>query len=268
VIARPLVAVFVGALLAFPSAASAAKPLPSTSIVKRLNAERSRLGLPARITEVPEWSARCEAHNRWMSANAIEHDEAPCTEGYSEAGDWAGSNSVLAQGTSWREGNPWTDAPLHLTQLFDPGLRRVGASDAFGASCVTTWPGMRSGPARKIWTVPRSGGVVPASQHAWEAPFTPQERVGIDAETVTGPYLYVWSDGFDELVDGWLLDPDGDVVETRVIDDADVDGAAGTGNGWLLPVEPLAPGTTYTATVTLDGPDGELSRTWSFTTTS
>ena len=52
-----------------------------------------------------------------------------------------------------------------------------------------------------------------------------------------------------------------------MIDDADVDGFAGPGNGWLLPVQPLARGTRYTATVILNGPDGEFSRTWSFATT-
>jgi hypothetical protein len=266
VIARILVAVLAGAV-ALPGVATAAPPLSPRSIVKRLNAERTRAGLPARVTEVPGWSARCAAHNRWMSANEIAHDEAPGTEDYSEAGDWAGTHSVLAQGTSWREGNPWADAPLHLTQLLDPDLRRVGASDAFGASCVTTWPGMRPGQARRIWTVPRNGGRAPVSQHAWEAPFTPQERVGIPAEQVTGPYLYVWSDGFEELVDGWLLGPDESVVETKVIDNADVAGTAGVGNGWLLPVEPLQADTRYTATVILHGPDGEFSRSWSFTTT-
>ena len=152
-IARLLAAVLAGAV-ALPGVAVAAPPLSPRAIVKRLNAERSRLGLPARVQEVPEWSQRCAAHNRWMAVNTIAHGESPGSEDFSEAGDWAGSNSVLALGTTWRDGNPWTDAPLHLMQLFDPGLRRVGASDAFGASCVTTWPGIRAGAARRVWTVP------------------------------------------------------------------------------------------------------------------
>src|SRR3954449_8399040 len=113
-IGRWTAAVLAGAV-GLPGVDAAEPSLAPRSIIKRLNAERARSGLPARVAEVPEWSARCTAHNRWMAANAIGHDEPPGTEGYSEAGDWAGSNSVLAQGTSWREGNPWTDAPLHLT---------------------------------------------------------------------------------------------------------------------------------------------------------
>jgi hypothetical protein len=262
-IARPLVAVLVG-VLALPGVAAAAKPLPSTSIVKRLNAERSRLGLPARVQEVPEWSERCTAHNRWMAVNSIAHGEAPGTEDYSEAGDWAGMNSVLATGTSWREGNPWIDAPLHLTQLLDPDLRRVGASDEYDSSCVTTWPGMRPGSSRRVWTVPDDGDRVASSQRAYEFPFTPGERVGVPADALTGPYLYVWTDGARELTGG-TLSTGGRDVPVEVIDDIDVDGLAGSGNGWLLPPRPLRPRTRYTATVELDD---DHTYTWSFTTLS
>jgi len=263
-----LTAVLAGAV-AFPSVAVASpqSPLSAASIVKRLNTERAKQGLPSAVQEVPTWSERCSAHNRWMSLNDIAHDEPPGTDGYSEAGDWAGANSVLAQGTGWRAGNPWSDAPLHMIQLFNPDLRRAGASDAYGGSCVTTWPGFAERRGRRAYTMPRNGGRAPTSQLAWEAPFAPQERVGIAADTRTGPYLYVWTDGYRALVDGYLLDPDGNPVPTRVIDDADVDGIAGEGNGWLLPVDPLQPRTKYTATVLLDAADGEAAHTWSFTTT-
>src|SRR4051794_20618605 len=261
-----LAAAATGALM-LPHAAVASQPLSPRSIIKRLNAERAKQGLPSTVQENATWSARCAAHNRWMSLNDIaQHDEPPGTEGYSEAGDWAGSNSVLAQGTTWRHGNPFKDAPLHLIQLFNPDLRRAGASDAYDASCVTTWPGTSERRGRRVWTMPRDGARIATSQHAWEAPFTPQERVGIAAATRTGPYLYVWTDGYTALVDGFLLDPDGNPVDTRVIDDAAVDGIAGQGNGWLLPVAPLQRRTEYTATVTLTGEFGDFSHTWSFTT--
>jgi hypothetical protein len=263
VIARLLAAVLAGAV-ALPSVAAAAPPLSPRLIVKRLNAERARLGLPARVQEVPEWSDRCTAHNRWMAANSISHDEPPGSEDYSEAGEWAGANSVLAQGTSWREGNPWVDAPLHLIQLLDPDLRRAGASDAFEGSCVTTWPGMRAGSTRRVWTVPRDGGRVAVSERAFELPFTPGERVGLAADALTGPYLYVWSDGLRELTAGRLT-MTGRSVRVALIDDLDVDGLAGTGNGWLLPLHPLKPRTRYTATVEFDD---EHTYTWSFTTLS
>jgi hypothetical protein len=266
-IARLLVAVLAGAT-ALPSVAAAA-PLAGPSIIKRLNAERSRLGLPARVREVPEWSARCALHNRWMALNGLaQHNEIEGTAGYSEGGRWAGMNSVLAEGTDWRHGNPWTAAPIHLIQLLDPDLRRAGASDAYEASCVTTWPGMKESSAERVWTVPRDGGRVAVSERAFEAPFTPQERVGITADETTGPYLYVWSDGLGELVRGSLTGPGPRAVAVKVIDDADVDGAAGIGNGWLLPVRPLKARTRYTATVTLAGDAEDLTYSWAFTTGS
>jgi hypothetical protein len=262
-----LAAVLAGAV-AFPGAAAASQPLAPPSIIKRLNTERARQGLPSAVSEVSTWSERCAAHNHWMSLNAAEHDEPPGTDGYSEAGDWAGQNSVLAQGTSWRAGNPFKDAPLHLIQLFNPDLRRAGASDADGASCITTWPGFAERRGRRVWTMPHNTGRAATSQLAYEAPFTPQERVGISADSRTGPYLYVWTDGYRSLIDGYLLDPDGHPVETHVIDNASVDGIAGEGNGWLLPTAPLQPHTKYTATVFLEAPDGEAAHTWSFTTTT
>ena len=134
VIARMLAAVLVGALT-LPNAAAASQPLSPRSIIKRLNTERARQGLPSTVQEVPLWSDRCASHNHWMSLNDVaQHDEPPGSEGYSEAGDWAGSNSVLAQGTTWRGGNPFKDAPLHLMQLFNPDLRRAGASDAYNST--------------------------------------------------------------------------------------------------------------------------------------
>ena len=170
-----------------------------------------------------------------------QHDEAPGTEDYSEAGDWAGSNSVLAQGTSWRDGNPWADAPLHLMQLFDPDLRRAGASDAYGASCVTTWPGHppsaaaggsgpipRAGGARRALPA-RLGGAVHAAgagrdrrRHAHRARTSTCGRTATTRSSTAGCSARA-----------------GAPCETRVIDDADVDGIAGAGNGWLLPVAPL-----------------------------
>ena len=199
-----------------PKPAAASQPLSPRSIIKRLNTERARQGLPSTVQEVPLWSDRCASHNHWMSLNDVaQHDEPPGSEGYSEAGDWAGSNSVLAQGTTWRDGNPCRNAPLHLMQLFNPDLRRAGASDAYNSTCITTWPGTTERRGRRVWTMPRDNGRVATSQLAWEAPFTPQERVGIAADTRTGPYLYVWSDGYTALVDGSLTDPEGTIVDTR-----------------------------------------------------
>ena len=55
-----VVCVFGRGPVPLPGVAAASPPLSARAIVKRLNAERARDGLPGRLGEVPEWSARCE----------------------------------------------------------------------------------------------------------------------------------------------------------------------------------------------------------------
>lgn len=312
-----LAAALVGALAVALTAAgvAAAQPLSGAAILKRLNAERARLGMYAHVHEVRAWSEKCSRHNRWMRLNHIlSHYEIPGTKGYSRGGNWAGSKSVLSYDDSWASGNPWADAPLHLIQVLNPDLRRTGVSDAFGSSCMTTWPGIDGSVNSKplgtpledhVWTLPRDGGRISRSQRALELPFTPQQKVGIRAGALTGPYLYVWAtsdqlrsedaQGRPDPITGELLlppeahrrplaviaggsvvGPDGRRVRTKAIDNQKVDGLAGAGNGWLLPVRPLKPRTRYRATVVLrtaerepweDGEDRRVTHTWTFTTT-
>jgi hypothetical protein len=208
------------ALLALPGVASAAKPLAPASIVSKLNAERAELGLDP-VVEQPDWSAKCALHNRWMRRNGrLQHEETPGTPGRTEAGAWAGEHAVLAgDGVGWRFRNPWINAPIHLSQTYNPALRTVGTSDASRHSCLTTWPGMdysgRELPlgatqADHVVTFPADGGVAPFGQVAREVPFTPQQKVGLRSSKPTGPYLYVWAytdrivypDDFEPVI-GW-----------------------------------------------------------------
>ena len=301
--------------LALATAGSAAAgPLSGAAIIDRLNGERAQLGLYDNVQQVPAWSAKCGLHNRWMRLNnRLQHPEIKGTRGYSRGGNWAGTSSVLARGNGWRAGNPWRNAPIHLTQAFHPDLRQAGASDAFGHSCLTTWPGMDDTDSVKpigaplddhFWTLPKHGGRIFPAQRAAEGPFTPQEKVGIRAGALTGPYLYVWAttdrlseEDMQQVPDpttgemvwpegalhmplaiierGSLIGPNGDAVATKVIDDGDVGGLAGLGNGWLLPIRPLKPRTAYRATVVLGtgpvepgfGDARQVTHTWTFTTT-
>jgi hypothetical protein len=247
-----------------PAVASAQTALTGSQVITRVNALRSSIGLPAGIQENPDWSSSCSQHNHWMQLNDdVEHDEATDSPGYTADGAWAAANSVLAEGGSWREGNPFADAPQHLIQLLNPNLHTAGASDDYGSSCVTTWPGTGP-PGPRIWTVPRRGGKIVPRQNAFEAPYTPQERVGISGEATTGPYLYVWSPD-ERIAGGSLSGPDGPVA-VKAIDNEDVEGAAGPGNGWLLPVRPLKPLTRYRATVVLADGDRRVRYSWTFTT--
>jgi hypothetical protein len=201
---------------------------------------------------------------------------------------------------------------------YNPGLRRAGASDAHRHSCMSTWPGVEAPLVTRqtIWTFPANAGRAPFAQLASEAPFLPQQKVGIPKSRTTGPYLYVWTASppppdlpdwypepigyteagepiydeskqrYDELiaqienwptplgrlVSGSLVSSTGAAVPVIVIDDSVVEGFVGEGNGWLLPVRPLKPRTTYRATVVLAPEAGQSNPyretyIWTFRTT-
>jgi hypothetical protein len=274
------------ALTAPPADARAA--LSPARIIAKLNAQRRANAIPASITENPSWSRRCRAHNRYMRFNGLTHEEIRGRRGYSSGGAWAGHNAALASGSSWRHGNPWQNAPLHLSQLLNPRLRIAGAMDSSRHSCVTTFAGFDptfTVPADTVFSFPGDNRSAPYAQRAGELPYTPQSRVGIREGAKTGPYLYVWAFspppadvphtfeivGYDEngsaiyadpnagvqaadplqrLVGGSVTGPDGRAVALKVIDDATVDGYLGDGAGILLPVHPLRKRTVYTVTAT------------------
>jgi hypothetical protein len=279
---------------ALPSAALATSsaPLSGTAIIAKLNAERSRLGLFAGVTEMPEWSAKCALHNRWMQLNhRLQHPEIRGTPGYSEGGHWAGTHAVLGGPDGWRVGNPWRNAPIHLSQVYDPLLRRLGTSDDFRHSCMTTWPGFDLSAVMfpfgtpqndHVFTLPADGGTAPFGQRASEVPFTPQEKVGLRRMQKTGPYLSFWAYtdmwhyadgervvGHDEETGEPIVvpAPEGLRPLERIVSGS-VIGPGGRpvpikvigpekveladdGTGWLLPIRPLKRATTYRATIVL-----------------
>jgi hypothetical protein len=257
--------------------AVATSALSPAGIVAKLNSERAALGIPS-VTLNASRAAACKAHNVYMQRNrslGLGHFEQPGRPGYSGAGDRAARMSVLAgPRSSWARHNPWRNAPIHLAQVYNPGLRATGASDFGGFSCLFTYPNSRRKADDKIWTLPADGGTVAHAQTAFEGPSPPQTTVGIRAGRKTGPYLYVWSAAatamapLTRLASGTLMGPSGPVA-VKVIDSRRVHGLAQKGNGWLLPVKPLRANTMYQATVVLVSSTGRrITHSWSFTTTS
>ena len=73
----PLAVALVAACLLAPDAASATT---AAEAIAHLNAQRAANGLPADVTENPEWSEGCRLHNVYSDANgwgANPHDEDP-----------------------------------------------------------------------------------------------------------------------------------------------------------------------------------------------
>ncbi len=249
----------------------------SAAAVDKLNAQRAAHGIPAGIVHVPEWSGWCDLHNGYMAQNGIGHAEDPSAPGYTEDGDKAGRNSVLAGGTGWGATNPWETAPIHLHQLLAPRLDAMGVADSHGYVCATTLLSRNrpAPPIDTVYTYPGNGTVHRASEVAAEGPYTPGELVGIPKGTETGPYLYVSVDGpsFDafanaRIVAASLTGPSGP-VPLKTVDNVTpgLEGYLPPG-GELIPVNPLARDASYRASVDLTVGDAQtpIHHEWTFTT--
>jgi hypothetical protein len=273
---KRLLALALIALAALPAAGHAAT---GSEVAARLSAQREANGIPGGITENPEWSARCAKHVAWIERNnRLEHGEEPGTPGYSEDGDWAGRNSVLATGfdVDFNRANPYLTAPYHLLQLLHPQLATMGASENGNTGCHTTFPGYtRPAPAADtFYSYPGNGTTIAWSEEAHESPSVPGDEVGLPQGTITGPNMEVFWRGPDgasrleDLVAATLNDAGGSPVDVRTVGRAQ-NNLVIPGSGFVIPAKPLQPGTTYSASATFSAQDGSRSFTgsWTFKTT-
>ena len=249
------------ALLCLASLLAAAPATAATGaeIVSYVNAQRAANGIPAGITERPDWSQSCADHNRYMDQNGgVTHDEDASMPGYTKNGAWAGQNSVLTDIGDWTPAqNPFETAPIHLAQLLGPDLVEMGADQYDGYTCATTYPGYtRPAPAAVTgYSYPGNGtSGVAAGEVAAEAPFTPGELVGLPAGTETGPYLMAFLDGPAKIHSATvsaasLTGPDGAVaIESIGSDNSQIGPYLPAPMAFLIPRAPLADG-TYHASV-------------------
>lgn len=233
-----------------------AQAFPRAPVLESLNAQRAAHGIPASITEVPDWSAACNEHWNYMDLNNyFGHDEVPDNPGYTETGAWAGHTSVLTSG-GWPDvsTNPFEFAPIHLQQLLAPALSETGFSDNGG--CVVTWEGYsRPLPDKqtRFYSYPGDGTVGWRYQESTrESPFTPAEILGMS--NPTGPHIYIYprgdSDFFTTAKSATVTDPSGTVIESRFVSRGDQSKASNylAPGAIVIPVKPLQPSTTYTVT--------------------
>jgi hypothetical protein len=259
--------------LAAAGAAFAGSGAAPGAILAALNSQRIANGIPGHVQENASWSEKCARHIAYMgSTGTFGHSEDPSSPAYSADGNWAGENSVLAEGSSWPGGAPFANAPIHLIQLLSPELRQVGIEASSGFVCVTTWPGYAPSRWRtpRVFTVPGDGARgVPAAETADELPLVPGDVVGLPRGTKTGFNMMVYAEGVRDpwhahITAATLTGPDGPVA-LRTVDrtTATVGPYLPPGSGFLIPVAPLEPGTRYVATVSFGG---QAHRTWHFTT--
>jgi len=213
--------------------------------------------------------------------HTLTHFEQPGDRGYSVGGAYAGKNAVLTHGGSWDNGNPYENAPLHLDQLLAPRLTSLGSADADGYSCTTTFPGWTGPdpPAMTVYSYPGNGSTIYPSEVAREQPWTPGELAGIPQGRRTGPYLLVFVDAPGQstfrnpatLSNATLDGPEGPVAVATVDGSTPVPTGGTLGpymypGGFIIPRDPLAPGTTYHAHVVVTFAGVQTARDWSFTT--
>lgn len=275
------------------TAATAATASPAR-IIATLNAQRKANGIPAGIRAVSIWNQRCKKHDIYMSRNdELTHFEEKGKPGYTSGGAWAGQHAVINYGSSWTDGNPFQEAPIHFAQLMQPRLKRSGAFEYAGSrtvwGCVITLAGQtrKDATTDTVYTYPGDGVTgVARDYHASEGPFTPNQIVG--APEHCGQELFVFASGpiltrgsspnpySFHIAAARLAPKGGSAVALKIADGrtriprkyggGTLGGYLGVGTGIVIPVKPLKRDTLYVASVTIRGNGGTVKHTWSFRT--
>ena len=266
------------AVLCSLPAPTGAAAISSAEIVQRISQQREANGIPGGLLERADWSADCAKHNYYgAQSGELRHSEDPSSPYYSAEGNWAAENSVLAGGSSWTEGNPWEEAPIHLIQILAPQLSEMGAAENDDHNCATTWPGYQRSELASLtaYSYPGNGvsGVVP-TEHASESPFVPGSQVGLPEGTATGRYLLAYLAGVEpsdapDVTATATLSTAGGPVDLRVVDSTneEVGGYMPQPSSFLIPAQPLKPLTAYQADVKWSMEGAQLfEQRFSFTT--
>ena len=281
------VAVVTVALLGPPARVSRRRDSTPTQILSAFNAERTANGLPA-ITEVPDWSRSCVLHNHYQAATGSSvTSRIQLARRIPRTAHGQVLTPSLPLRAAGLLANPWLNAPIHLNQMMSPSLVQAGFAESENYNCFTTFAGYsdtspwrRSTEPDRIWSFPGQGQTMPYAQTANEAPHTPGEWVGIPQGTRTGPYLLVDGSGppLDPNPNDSTFDPNTRVetnptpsvaplslltaatvsaldgpVDLRVRNTATHQGDGyfvAPDSGFVLPIRPLRPNTTYTVSVT------------------
>lgn len=253
--------------LALPVFLLGSAPAPaavtSEQAVAFVNQQRAANGIPGDLAADPNLALGCQQHNRYMDANEFGHGEDPSNPYYTPEGGGEGpygGAEVLAwgeDGFTSQSGNPWEWAPIHLYLQLDPERTAAGYDASHGFACmrISGWRAEGADPPPQFFSYPGPGsqGFYPDEQ-AYEWPYTPQQLVGIPEGQVTGTNILLFSVGTRGLrAESFSLRGPSGTVPARMVDEG-TENEVGTG-GWfrgggvLVPEQPLAAHTTYTAAI-------------------
>ena len=272
-----------------------AQPTTAAQAISYLDQQREANGIPGSLVEEPRLSEGCEQYTNEYAPKAGQypHTELPEQPGFTQAGREAASQSGLSPNKeSWSSTvNPWADAPLHLSGLFDP-------------STTTAWYGERTGPFTvekgenvcmgtggtrnfanpTFFSLPGNGSSdVPASEVSAEEPYTPAEAVGLPARATTGPTIILWPEGATgtTLSSATLVSSSGTPDPIKIatpqtpspesppgFPNVPTVGEYSNGASFVVPTRPLASDTSYVLSVVWQPAAGpSLPQTVRFTTT-
>lgn len=243
----------------------AAHATTATEAIALLNSQRAANGIPPVTLDQSLLRPECDLEDHEIAAP--------------EADAWSTSES------------PWVSAPAHESILYNPLATSAayGVYATFGSNDPTFEPGQ--GGWQCMWfgwndqalnedgtphfysyLSPEGPRSVPVSENASEWPATPQQAAGLP-EGETGPSILVYAVGLGSrphIVSAALTSSSGEAVTVRSADGTNTYEGRNLLWSWagdVIPVSPLHPGTSYTATVVWDGAEGvQATQAVSFTT--
>jgi hypothetical protein len=252
----------------------------SPEAISLLNQARAANGIPGDLSEDAELSQGCSEYlNDYEPApGQYPHEEISSQPGYTPGGaaavsqsDLAGrpseSNGTSQYGLQWWTGqfDPWSNAPLHLTDLFDPAATVTWYAENHSGACMGTNYRARTFTEPAFYSYPGNGVTnVPTSQRASEEPWTPQAAAGIPEGQTTGPNIILFAEGLQQprLLEVTLATAGGEPVSVAVANPASPEptpnssnfptgytvGDYSRGAGFAIPPQQLAANTAFVLT--------------------
>lgn len=252
-----------------------------------LNAYRASAGLPALVHE-PAWSAGAVLHAKYtVKEDVLAHSENGTSPWYTAEGHAAAQNSnVMASSGSTTTDqfaiDLWMQGPFHAVGMIDPRLARTGfgsyreVDGAYQMAAALDVLRGRSGSLAGVsWPIlwPGPGRTVPVGRYSGnEYPNPTTSCPGYTAPTGLPVIAQFGSGSIVPVVTSSTFSANGQPLEHCVFTEATYTNGDGSAQSLgrsvlgsrdavvLVPRAPLVSGTTYTASLTVNG----STHTWSF----
>jgi hypothetical protein len=253
-------------------------PPPTLSWLSHVNFYRSAAGLPP-VSEKAEWSAGDRNHAIYMVRNdVIEHDEDPGNPWYTPEGRTAAQNSNLIVSFDVQATDEWAidgfmQAPFHALGIIDPRLLQVGYGSyreaegqfqmAAGLDVIRGMGPVAQTPYPVYW--PGNGVPVPLYSYWGEHPDPLSSCPGYNAPSGLPIILQLGPGTMTPIASASSFTSNGQSLEHCVFDETSYRNGDMVQQNLgrtilnardaviLIPRLPLASGSTYTASITVNG---------------